>query len=32
MIAAAGFALMTFAVIKILQYLRSLRGQPPDSQ
>jgi len=32
MIAAAGFALMTFAVIKILQYLRALRGQPPDLQ
>jgi hypothetical protein len=32
MIAATGFALMTFAVIKILQYLRALRGQPPDLQ
>lgn len=32
-IAAAGFALMTFAVIKIVQYLRALRAlqdQPPD--
>jgi hypothetical protein len=35
MIAAAGFALMTFAVVKILQYLRAMRAlhdQPPDSQ
>jgi hypothetical protein len=32
MIAAIGFALMTFAVIKILQYLRALRSQPPDTQ
>jgi hypothetical protein len=32
MIAAGGFALMTFAVVKILQYLRAVRGQPPGSQ
>jgi hypothetical protein len=32
MVAAAGFALMTFAVIKILQYLRALRKQPPNAQ
>jgi hypothetical protein len=29
-LAAAGFALMTFAVVKILQHLRATRSQPPE--